>query len=265
MLTPKLPRPLLLAFAFLSVAAVSAARAAAPVVVIDDTFDDGNVIGNAAQPAFWNLQTIPQGDNGIFERNGYLSFFATGQPYTYACINSRLDDRLNFFRHVVTFTVDDFILDSSGVPAKEAIFRLSINPTELRQTMSPKSISLRFCPGLALLGYRLAPVGKTDAENVHGTERGASCNEPFEGALTGFSLTLDPLARPGVITFTLTLLTKGPRPVITRTGTMDLRESDWSEDGRSALIFETRRNSETTNPDSFVSASIGHVVVTSTP
>ena len=248
----------LLAFPF----AFAAAQPAA-VTVIDDDFANADPTGSPARPAFWNIQTPTEGDNGIFESNGYLTLFATRNPYSYACLNSALDPRLDFFRRVVTVSVDDFILDHRNVPASEAFFRLSLNSSEKRQSVAPQSLSLRVVPGVAFLGFKTAPLGKTDAENLVGPVRGSACHELFDGKLIGFSLTLDPFAKPGFVTYTLVLRTDGSRGVITKSGPLQLVVADWLSGGPSALLIEARRNIAATAEESYVSASLGRLVVTS--
>lgn len=233
-------------------------------VVIDDSFDDQNPTGTATAPGFWKLQAIT-GDNGVFENNGFLTLFATTQPYTFAGLNSTLDPRLNFFAHPVTVTVENLILESKAVPDSEAVFRLSLNSSELRQNMSPQSVSLRIVPGQLLFGYKTKTVEKFAAEDLHGEARGSVIYERFEGKATGFSLTLDPFAEPGFVTATLVLQTDGPRPVITSRARLDLQLSAWSSGGPSALVLEARRNNGASASDSYMSASLGRITVTTYP
>jgi hypothetical protein len=250
--------PLLRHFAALL---ASSAALAADEVVIDDHFDDQNPVGTATAPAFWKLQAIT-GDNGVFENNGYLTLFATTQPYTFAGINSSLDQRLDFFDHAVTIAAENLVLEAKDVPGPEAVFRVSLNSTERRQNMSPQSVSLRFVPGLALFGFKTRNIEKVAAEDLTGENRASVIFERFDGTATGFSLTLDPLASPGFITVTLVIRTNSPRPVITHTARLDLRRSDWESGGPSALVMEARRNHATTAPDSYMSASIDRLTVT---
>lgn len=234
---------------------------AAPQTIIDDTFDDGDPTGHATAPGLWRLQTIT-GDNGVFENSGNLTLFATTKSYTFAGLNTALDERLNFFVRPLTITVEDLVLESKGIPNNEAVFRLSLNSTELRQNMSPQSLSIRFSPGSALMGYKTGPVEKLAAEDVSGTTRGSVFHETFDGNVTWFRIQLDPQARPGFITYTVTLRTNGSRGTITRSGEMDLRSVDWNADGRSAIVMEARRNTATVAADTYMSASIGRLTVT---
>lgn len=235
---------------------------AAPEIVLEDSFDNGGPTGSASAPGLWRLQTIT-GDNGVFENGGALTLFATTQAYTFAGLNTALDPRLNFFARPLTITVEDLALESKGIPENEAVFRLSLNSTELRQNMSPQSLSIRFVPGAAMLGFKTGPVDKLAAEDVRGTERGAACLVRFDGRATGFSLNLDPRKEPGAIVYTLVIRATGPEPVITRTGVLALRAADWNADGRSALVLEARRNHRASIPETYMSASIGRIVVTS--
>lgn len=244
---------------------LAATLAANPVAVVDDDFADGNPLGSPAHPFFWNIQAVGQGDNGIFENNGYLTLLAATRPYSFAGLNTRLDDRLNFFRNVVSITVEDFIHEHRNMPPKEAMFRLSLNSTEKRQTIAPQSISLRFVPGVAFLGFKTQAVGKMDAENILGDRKGSLVHELYDGRLVSFNLTLDPFVQPGAIAYSLSLYTDGSRGVISRQGLMSLRPEQWSPDGRSALILESRRNIAEELPDSYVSVSIGRILVTSSP
>lgn len=234
---------------------------ASPRPIIDDSFDDGNPTGHAAAPGLWKLQTIT-GDNGVFENGGALTLFATSQAYTFAGLNTALDERLNFFARPITITVEDMVLDAKGIPDNEAVFRVSLNSSELRQNMSPQSLSIRFVPGAAMLGYKTGPVDKLAAEDVTGTQRGAVCFIRFDGRATGFRLALDPLANPGSIGYTLTVLTDGSQRSITRSGTMGLRAADWDGDGRSALVLEARRNHGVAKTDTYMSATLGRLTVT---
>lgn len=235
---------------------------AAPEVIIDDTFDDGDPTGHASAPGLWRLQTIT-GDNGVFENSGALTLFATSQAYTFAGLNTALDTRLNFFARPLTIAVEDMVLDSKGIPDNEAVFRVSLNSTELRQNMSPQSLSVRFMPGAAMLGFKTGPIDKLAAEDVTGTRRGSVCFLRFDGSATGFRLSLDPHAQPGSITYTLTVFTNGNQPSITRSGVMDLRAVDWAaSDGSSALVLEARRNHAAAKPDTYMSATIGRLTVT---
>jgi len=239
--------------------------AAAPVVVIDDDFADGNPQGTPAMPFFWNIQSVGRGDNGIFESNGHLTLLAATRAYSFACLNSRLDERLDFFRNTVSVTVEDFTLEPRNVPPKEAMFRLSLNSSEKRQTMSPQSVTLRIIPGVVFLGYKTRPVGKMDAENIIGDRKGSLVHEFYDGRIVSFNLTLEPAAEAGAINYSLTLYTDGGRGVISRQGAFPLGREQWGPGGRSALILESRRNIPGELPDSYVSASLGRVLVTSTP
>lgn len=230
-------------------------------IIIDDHFDNQNPVGTQTAPAFWKLQAIT-GDNGVFENNGYLTLFATTHPYTFAGINSALDPRLDFFDHPVTIAGENLVLEAKDVPGPEAVFRISINSTERRQNMSPQSVSLRFVPGLALFGFKTKNVDKVAAEDLTGENRASVIFERFDGTATGFSLRLDPLAVPGFITATLVIQTNGSRPVITHTARLNLRRSDWESGGPSAVVMEARRNTGTTAPDSYMSASIDRLTVT---
>ena len=234
---------------------------AAAGLVVDDRFDDGDPTGSAAHPGFWKLQTVT-GDNGVFENNGYLTLFAVKQAYSFAGLNSRLDEQLNFFTQAVTIAVEDLLLEHKDIPNHEAVFRLSLNSTELRQNMSPQSVSLRFVPGLVLFGYKTNHIDKLAAEDLTGLKPGSVIFERFEGRATGFSLTLDPFAEPGHITVTLVLTTDGPRPEITRTARLNLRRSDWVSGGASALVMEARRNHGVVAEDSYMSASVGRLTIT---
>lgn len=238
---------------------------AQPVVVIDDPFDDASTSGPPGQPFFWAAQTVGDGDNGIFEKNSHLTLLAATRSYSFACLNSRLDERLDFFRRIVSVTVEGFHLEPHQVPPKEAMFRLSLNSTEKRQTMAPRSLTLRVSPGVVFLGYKTQPVGKMDAENILGDRKGSLVHEIYDGRLVSFNLTLDPFAQPDAVSYTLTLYTDGARGVIARQGVIPLRASQWNEDGRSALILEARRNIAAEQPDSYVSASLDRVLVTSSP
>lgn len=243
------------------------ACAALPVfanVLIDDHFDNNDPTGTADVAAFWKLQTIT-GDNGVFENNSFLTLFATNAPYTFAGMNTALDPRLNFFAYPITFTAQNIVLDHKDVPDHEAVFRVSINSTELRQNMSPQSVSLRFVPGLALFGFKTGHVEKMAAEDLSGTKTGSAIYERFDGKLTGFSLTLDPLAEPGYITATLLIQTDGSRAVISRSARLDLRLADWGPGGASALMMEARRNTGGTASDSYMSASIDRFTITTYP
>lgn len=256
MLRPALLSPLLFATAL----------AAAPAsVVVEDDFTDGNPTGSPALPFFWNIQSIDRGDNGIFENNGYLTLLAATRSYSFACLNTRLDERLDFFRNTVSITVEDFTLEHRNLPAKEAMFRLSLNPTEKRQTASPQSLSLRFSPGVVFLGFKTRAVGKMDAENIVGDRKGSLVHELHDGRLVSFNLTLEPSAQTGSVNYALTLYTDGSRGVISRQGSFPLRPDQWRPDGRSALILESRRNIAEELPDSYVSASLGRILVTSSP
>lgn len=234
---------------------------AAPQTIIDDSFDDGNPTGHAAAPGLWTLQAIT-GDNGVFENSGALTLFATTGAYTFAGLNTVLDERLNFFARPLTLTVEDMVLESKGIPDNEAVFRVSLNSTELRQNMSPQSLSIRFVPGAAMLGFKTGPIDKLAAEDVSGTQRGAAAFARFDGRATGFRLSLDPHARPGSISYTLTVLTDGSQPKVTRTGVLDLRAADWAGGGASALVLEARRNHGAAKPDTYMSASLGRLTVT---
>ena len=203
------------------------------------------------------------GDNGVFENGGALTLFATTQPFTFAGLNTALDPRLNFFVRPLTITVEEMLLEAKGIPDHEAVFRLSLNSSEKRQNMSPQSLSIRFVPGAFMMGFKTGPVDKLAAEDVRGAERGAACFARFDGRAIAFRLSLDPHATPGSITYTLTVRTNGPEPVITRRGTLDLRASDWSGDGRSALVMEARRNHGENLPDTYMSATLGRITVTS--
>ncbi|MCU0792877.1 MAG: hypothetical protein MUE42_08520 [Opitutaceae bacterium] len=231
-------------------------------VIIDDSFDDGDPSGSVSSPGLWKLQAVT-GDNGVFENNGTLTLFATTNPFTFAGINTSLDSALNFFARPLTLAVEEMILDHKGIPDHEAVFRLSLNSTEKRQNMSPQSLSIRFVPGAFMMGFKTGPIDKLAAEDVRGAERGAACFARFEGRATAFRLSLDPHAQPGSISYTLTVRTNGPEPVITRQGTLDLRASDWNADGRSALVMEARRNHGSTLPDTYMSATLGRLTVTS--
>lgn len=232
-----------------------------PQIIIDDNFDDGNPGGTAAVPSLWKLQTIT-GDNGVFENAGALTLFATTQSYTFAGLNTVLEDRLNFFVRPLTLAVEDIVLESKGISDNEAVFRVSLNSSELRQNMSPQSLSIRFVPGAAMMGFKTGPVDKLAAEDVAGTQRGSACFIRHDGKVTAFRLSLDPHARPGSISYTLTLRTSGGQPVITRSGSMELRASDWNTDGRSAIVIEARRNNGTVAPDTYMSATLGRLTVT---
>ena len=230
-------------------------------IVIDDRFDDNDPSGPRSDPRFWKLQAIT-GDNGVFENNGFLTLFATTSPYTFAGINSSLDERLNFFTRAVTIGVEELVLDHKNVPDAESVFRISLNATEMRQNMSPQSVSLRFVPGIAIFGFKTGHVEKMSAEDLHGVTKGSVIYERFAGKVTGFSLTLDPFAAPGYITATLVINTDGDRPVISRTARLDLRQTDWSSGGSAALVMEARRNTGSTAEDSYMSASLGRINVT---
>ena len=234
---------------------------AAPRTIIDDTFDDGNPSGHAAAPGLWKLQAIT-GDNGVFENNGSLTLFATNASYTFAGLNTALDERLNFFARPITITVEDMVLDSKGIPDNEAVFRVSLNSSELRQNMAAQSLSIRFVPGAAMLGFKTGPVDKLAAEDVSGSQRGATAFARFDGRATGFRLSLDPHAKPGSITYTLTIRTSGAQGEITRSGVTDLRAGDWATGGPSALVLEARRNHAAAIPDTYMSASLGRLTVT---
>ncbi len=234
----------------------------APQVFIDDDFEDGDPISVRGQRDFWSLQTIPGSQNGILERNGFLTLFATGKAYTYAALNSPLDNRLNFFRNTVSITVEDFVLNHHGINEKDAIFRLQLNSAEVRQQLAPQSLTLRFGPKIAMLGFKTVSVGKTDAELLRGSTEGSAFAEHYDGKIKRFILTLDPHAQPGAITATLVMETDGARPTIVRSAVLDLSASEWSDDGRSALILEARRNTAAIDPDSYVSASVGRITVT---
>ncbi len=145
---------------------------------------------------------------------------------------------------------------------RESIFRLSLNGTEQRQIASPQSVSVRLFPNLLSFGFKTSSVGQIDAEDLRGPEKGGACYFAFEGNATGLSLTLDPHAVPNAISYTLVLLTDGPVPVITRTGTLPLRRTDWRPDGKSAVVIETRRGTEKIEAYSYVSASIGRLTIT---
>lgn len=231
--------------------------------VIDDDFADGNPDGAPALPFFWNRQTIGRGDEGVFENNGYLTLLAASQPYSFACLNSRLDGRLDFFRRQVSVTIEDFVLASRGVPEKEAMFRLSLNSTEKRQTASPRSVTLRVSPGVVFFGYKTAPVGRMDAENIVGDRKGSLVHELYDGRLASLNLVLGPALPSGGVAYSLALYTDGARGVVTRQGVIPLSAAEWNEDGRSAVVLEARRNLAQALPDSYVSASLGRVVVTS--
>lgn len=249
---PTKPLPLLLALGSLT-------AFAAPQTVIEDGFDDGGPTGTAA---IWKIQTIT-GDNGVFENGGNLTLFATTQSYTFAGLNTALDERLNFFVRPLTLTIEDMVLESKGIPANEAVFRVSLNSTELRQNMSPQSLSIRFVPGAAMLGFKTGPIDKLAAEDVAGSQRGAACFVRFDGKPVGFRLSLDPHASPGHIRYSLTIHTDGSQPLITRSGLLDLRAADWNADGRSALVLEARRNTAASAPDTYMSATLGRLTVTS--
>jgi hypothetical protein len=245
----------------LALALLALPTAASAALVIDDRFDDGDPTGSVDNPGFWKLQAIT-GDNGVFENGGFLTLFATKNPYTFAGINSVLDDRLNFFANAVTISVEELTLDHKDVPDSEAVFRLSINSTELRQNMSPQSVSIRLVPGLALFGYKTNHVEKVAAEDLTGTAKGSVIFERFDGRVTGFSLTLDPNVEAGAIIATLVLRTNGTRPFVTRTAKINLNLADWSSGGPSALVMESRRNTSGTADDSYMSASLGRLTVT---
>ncbi|MBC8011140.1 MAG: hypothetical protein H7067_13710 [Burkholderiales bacterium] len=236
-------------------------HAASADLVIDDRFDDNDPTGSPGDPGFWKLQAIT-GDNGVFENAGYLTLFATKHAYTFAGLNTALDPRLDFFTRAVTIAVEELTLEAKDVPPNEAVFRLSLNSTELRQNMSPQSVSIRFVPGIAILGYKTAHVEKMSAEDLTGISKGSVIFERFEGRPTGFSLTLDPFASPGQITVTLVIQTDGPLPVITRTARLDLRQSDWIAGGRAALVMEARRNNGIVADDSYMSATLGRLTIT---
>lgn len=230
-------------------------------IVVDDRFDNGDPTGSPEYPGFWKLQAIT-GDNGVFENAGYLTLFAVKNPYTFAGLNTQLDDRLDFFTRAVTITVDDVLLEHKGIPDNEAVFRVSINSTELRQNMSPQSVSIRFVPGLALFGYKTNHVDLMAAEDLMGITPGSAIFERFDGQLLGFSLTLDPYVEPGVIMATLILRTNGRQTNITRTARLNLSATDWSSGGKSSLHIEARRNHATLAEDSYMSASVGRVTIT---
>lgn len=234
-------------------------------VVIDDDFADGNPSGTPAYPLFWATQTAGQGDDGIFENNGNLTLLAATRPYSFACLNSRLDPRFDFFRHTVSITIEDLNLEHRNLPAKEAMFRLCLNSTEKRQTVSPRSLSLRISPGVVFFGYKTAPVGKMDAENIVGDRKGSLVHELYDGRVASLNLTVGPALPAGGVAYSLTLYTDGARGIITRQGVIPLAPGQWNDDNRSALILEARRNIIESVPDSYVSASLGRILVSSTP
>lgn len=239
-----------------------ALAAASPEIVLDDPFDDGNPAGNPAAPGLWKLQAMT-GDNGVFENGGALTLFATTQAYTFAGLNTALDQRLNFFARPLTIAVEDMALEGKGIPDNEAVFRVSLNSTELRQNMSPQSLSVRFVPGGVFLGFKTGPIDKLAAEDVTGVQRGSVCVIRHDGRATGFTLSLDPRVAPGSVAYTLTVRTTGAQPAITRTGLMPLKAADWNADGRSALVLEARRNHAAVTPDTYMSATLGRLKVTS--
>lgn len=230
-------------------------------VVFDDDFGDGDTSGSPSAPGFWKLQSLT-GDNGVFENSSYLTLFASRNAYTYAGLNSGLDPRLDFFQGPVTIAVESFMLGFKNIADKEAVFRLSINSSQLRQNVSPQSVTLRFSPGSVALGFKTADVPKMNAEDLHGTEKGGVCYATFAGNVTGFSLTLDPRPQPDATTYTLVLLTDGPLPVLTRTGRLALRRSAWSAAPDFALVLEARRNAASVADYSYVSASLGRMTIT---
>lgn len=255
MLLPRL-LPVLFLPAVLAFAASSAS------LVFEDDFANGRITDSVSRPGFWKIQTQPQSDNGVFERDGRLILLAAGRPYTYACLNTAVTPELHFFSRPLTFEVEGFNLEGTGVPTNEVVFRLSLNPTELRQNNAAHSLTLRLTPNLALLGFKVNQIGGVDAENMHGQDRRSVCYQRFDGTLTGFSLSLVPMPQLGAVTYTLTLRTTGAQPVLTRTGQMVIDAPDWIQSGRTALVLEARRNTDTSDADSFVLASLGHLRVT---
>lgn len=255
--------PSSLAFASLFTLSLAVAQDQRPsAIVFEDDFANGRITDSATVPGLWKIQTQPQSDNGVFERDGRLILLAAGRPYTYACLNTAVTPQLNFFSRPLTIDVDDFRLEGEGVPVNEVVFRLSLNPSEMRQNNAPHSLTVRITPTLALLGFKVDQIGGVDAENMHGRERRSVVYQRYDGRLTGFSLALSPLPQPGVVSYVLTLRTDGAQPVIERSGQIVIDAPDWIRAGRTALVLESRRNSAETNPDSYVVASLGNLRVT---
>lgn len=252
--------PRVAAFPLLLAALHASPARAADTVVFTDSFDNATVANSSAVPGFW-LSEVTADPNASFIEEGdwQLRMRAANWQNTCAALLGPVSQDFGFFNRAVTISLNQIALRAEGIPEKDGRFRLSIVNARRRAEQASAAITIRYRPGLLLMGYHVADGGKKGpSESQSGGKPTATVFAELEGAPANLSLTLGP-ANGSSIPYRL--FAQGQGLNLYRVGTIELSLEDWGGKDEAALVIEARRDSPG-GAGSFAELQLGSVTVT---
>lgn len=227
------------------------------------TIDSFDTYADFSEQGYWQTHFV--GDASTAEISGGSAVLtARASPFASSALAGPVTPDLNFHRQAFTLHVSDLALTANRLIPDQTYFRLSLNSSSERAFRAADALTLRVTPEQVRLGYKLDQPD-TDAENRSGEEADEASLLDFDpaGAVTAIDLTLAPIGienSGGRVFYALRL--SGSFGTHFRSGTLataGLWGTPENPAGESALVFEARRASSTTDSSSSVAARIGEV------
>lgn len=221
-------------------------------------FDGFNYLG-IAEHGYWNTLHVGSGLASVADSQ--LVLRASDTAYASATLGSPVHPAFNFFKRGFVISLENFEQSAKALELDATQFRLCLNSTSNRTFGSDDSLVLRVNPASVRLGYKINQTG------VHGEMRAGVSTAAaslmdfnYSGTIRTIRLSLEPAGGASTVTYHLQL--DGSFGRIVRTGNFTADIADWGNDGDSALVLESRRDSAVIGgAESFAEAKVGDLYI----
>ncbi len=212
-------------------------------LLVRDNFDNGIVTDVSTMRNFWHVSVLDGNTaSSADEFSGKLSLRAVDWSNSSVSLTSSVLMDMGFFERPITITLEGIDLQADGIKPEEARLRLSLTPTGGRVVEAADAISLRYRPGVLLLGCRINGAGrKLPVESLSGVAAPSIMYAPLpEGKLEQLSLTIGPGDTPGMLRYQV--VAKGDNIDFEQRGTFNMSLAQWGGVNGASLTVEVRRD-----------------------